>query len=66
MLTFISDWLEGRDTDHLLAASLRQFVGADGYELDALRSDLARFAFLLGGDDASRSSDPGQDSAPQA
>ena len=34
----------------LLAASLRRFVGVDGYELPALQADLARFAFLLGDD----------------
>jgi len=49
MLTFCRDWLAGPDQG-LLAASLRRFVGTDGYELPALRDDLARFAFLLGGD----------------
>ncbi len=49
MLTFCRDWLAGRDHD-LLAASLRRFVGADGFELPALQADLARFAFLLGDD----------------
>jgi hypothetical protein len=47
MLTFCGDWLAGPDRD-LLAASLRRFVGADGYGLPALQADLARFAFLLG------------------
>jgi len=51
LLTFLADWLGG--TDHpQLAASLHRFVGADGYDLDTLRLDLARFAFLLGHDDA--------------
>ena len=49
MLTFCADWLAGPDHD-LLAASLRRFVGVDGYELTALQADLARFAFLLGDD----------------
>lgn len=49
MLTFCADWLAGPDHD-LLAASLRRFVGIDGYELAALQTDLARFAFLLGED----------------
>lgn len=30
---------------------MRQFVGVDGYDLAQLRGDLARFVFLLGGDD---------------
>jgi hypothetical protein len=49
MLTFCRDWLAGPDHE-LLAASLRRFVGTDGYELPALQDDLARFAFLLGDD----------------
>ena len=49
MLTFCADWLAGPDHD-LLAASLRRFIGAEGYDLPALRADLARFAFLLGDD----------------
>jgi len=49
MLTFCGDWLAGPDHD-LLAASLRRFAGADGYELLALQAGLARFAFLLGDD----------------
>ena len=49
MLTFCGDWLAGPDHD-LLAASLRRFVGTNGYELPALQADLARFAFLLGED----------------
>jgi hypothetical protein len=48
LLDFLGDWL---DTDtELLAASLRRFVGTDGYDLTELRQDLARFVFLLGGD----------------
>jgi hypothetical protein len=49
MLTFCADWLAGPDHD-LLAASLRRFIGTDGYELPALQAGPARFAFLLGDD----------------
>ncbi len=49
-LTLISQWLGG--TDHAqLATSFQRFIGADGYDLTALRTDLARFTFLLGHDD---------------
>jgi hypothetical protein len=50
MLTFISQWLGG--TDHAqLAASFGRFIGTQGYDLTELRTDLARFTFLLGHDD---------------
>lgn len=49
MLGFLRTWLSGEDTAEL-AASFRRFVRADGYDLAELRSDLARFVFLLGGD----------------
>lgn len=45
-LGFIGDWLLS-DRDRL-AASLRRFVGIDGYDIEQLRADLARFGFLLG------------------
>jgi len=49
-LTFISQWLGG--TDHAqLGASFSRFIGAPGYDLAELRTDLARFTFLLGHDD---------------
>ena len=50
MLTFISQWLAGPDHTQL-AASFGSYVGTDGYDLAALRDDLARFTFLLGDDD---------------
>ena len=50
MLTFIDQWLTGPDHAQL-TASLTRFVGADGYNLTQLRTDLARFTFLLGHDD---------------
>jgi hypothetical protein len=48
LLEFVVRWL---DTDRGLAGSLAAFVGHVGYDIDGLRADLARFAFLLGGDD---------------
>ena len=53
LLAFLGDWLDGADSE-ALAASLRRFVGAEGYDLDKLRQDLARFAFLLGTDDGTQ------------
>ncbi len=50
MLTFISQWLGGTDHAHL-AASFGRFIGTQGYDLAELRTDLARFTFLLGHDD---------------
>ncbi|MGH9157389.1 MAG: hypothetical protein ACRD1K_16480 [Acidimicrobiales bacterium] len=50
LLTFLSDWLASTDNP-ALAASFRRFVGTNGYDLTELRTDLARFAFLLGTDD---------------
>lgn len=52
VLRFINNWLA---SDHdRLDASLRRFVGHPDptvYHLGHLRRDLARFTFLLGGDD---------------
>jgi len=50
LLEFLAGWLD-RDCD-LLAGSFRRFVDGDGYDVDALREDLSRFAFLLGGSDS--------------
>lgn len=49
MLDLITNWLA---RDHaVLQRSLLNFVGVvDSYDADSLRADLARFAFLLGGD----------------
>jgi hypothetical protein len=49
-LTFISQWLDGPEQAQL-ATSFHRFVGTDSYDLTALRTDLARFTFLLGQDD---------------
>lgn len=49
-LTHLSRWLSG--VDHAqLDASYRRFIGNNAYTLTDLRSDLARFTFLLGYDD---------------
>ena len=50
MLTFLSEWLAGPDHAQL-AASFSRFMGTHGYDLADLRTDLARFTFLLGHDD---------------
>jgi hypothetical protein len=49
LLSFLGDWLvsDGK----ALGASLGRFVDDHGYDMAALRSDLARFAFLLTGED---------------
>jgi hypothetical protein len=47
LLGLLIDWI---DSDHThLPASLRRFIGSDAYDAAALRTDLARFQFLLGG-----------------
>jgi len=49
LLQFLDDWLA---TDHdQLSASLAHFVGSQAYGVETLRDDLARFPFLLGGND---------------
>lgn len=48
-LLFLAGWL-GSDPGRL-SASLADYVGDPGYSLRELRTDLARFVFLLGGDD---------------
>ena len=49
LLRFLSDWI---DTDPgQLPASLRRFIGTSACDTTALRTDLARFQFLLGGDE---------------
>jgi hypothetical protein len=53
MLQFIHRWLSGQERD-TLAASFERFMGTPAYDLDALRNDVLRFAFLLGADDDER------------
>jgi hypothetical protein len=48
LLEFLHDFLGYIPA--VLTESLARFVGGDGYALEDLRADLARFAFLLGGD----------------
>ena len=52
LLSFLGDWLvsDGK----ALAAPLGRFVDDHGYDMAALRSDLARFAFLLTGENGQR------------
>jgi hypothetical protein len=52
LLAFIADWLH-QDRSRL-EPSLLNFVGTAGYRIDTLHADLARFCFLLGGDDGTR------------
>jgi hypothetical protein len=49
LLEFLDRWLASGE--ECLAGLLARFVGVGGYELEELRSDVARFAFLLGGID---------------
>ena len=50
LLGSVRDWLGGPGSE-ALATSLARFVGSEGYDLAQLRADLARFRFLLGGED---------------
>jgi hypothetical protein len=46
LLQLLDDWMK---TDHdYLAVSLTRFIGNPAYGLGELRSDFARFRFLLG------------------
>ena len=47
MLEFLHDLIAS--APDIVGDVLHRFVG-DGYSLDELKADLARFAFLLGGD----------------
>jgi hypothetical protein len=49
ILQLITGWLAA-DPEHL-TASLLAYIGHPAYGPDALRSDLDRFTFLLGGND---------------
>lgn len=52
LLEFLIGWLD-RDGG-CLARSFSHFVGVPDYDIDALRADLSRFSFLLGGNDGER------------
>lgn len=47
MLTFLAGWLSGSQ-EPVLAKSLASYIGHPAYDIDDLRADLHRFAFLLG------------------
>jgi hypothetical protein len=49
LLSLLIEWID-TDPDQL-PASPRRFIGSDAYDTTALRTDLARFQFLLGGDE---------------
>jgi hypothetical protein len=49
LLEFLRSWLDV-DGDRL-AGPFGRFVGGSGYDVNELRRDLSRFAFLLGGND---------------
>ncbi len=57
LLEFLGDWLAADPTR--LGASLARFVGNRAYDIRALRQDLDRFVFLLGGSDGERLFLPG-------
>ncbi len=48
MLEFLGTWLD--TTDRRIDLELLRFTGSPAYNLNDLLADLARFAFLLGGD----------------
>ncbi|MHB1511561.1 MAG: hypothetical protein ACYCST_21380 [Acidimicrobiales bacterium] len=49
MLGFLGQWLASERA--VLRASLRRFVGTEGYDAEMLRADVLRFEFLLGTSD---------------
>ena len=49
LLQFLTDWL-ATDPD-TLDTSLTRYIAGPGYNLNQLRQDLQRLAFLLGGND---------------
>ena len=49
LLDFLGDWLVREGS--VLAESLGRFLGMDSYDIDELRRDLSRFAFLVGVND---------------
>jgi hypothetical protein len=49
LLEFLDRWL-ACDRERL-AVSFSRFLGSAGYDIDELRADVSRFAFVLGGND---------------
>jgi hypothetical protein len=58
LLQFLAGWLTADPAT--LSPSLLAYVGHPAYGLDALRCDLDRFAFLLGGNDGEYLFEPDQ------
>jgi hypothetical protein len=58
LLQFLAGWLAAGTAG--LSPSLLAYAGHPAYGLDALRCDLDRFAFLLGGNDGEHLLEPGQ------
>jgi hypothetical protein len=48
MLEFVHDLVAS--SPEVIADVLQRFLGVDGYSVEDLKTDLARFAFVLGGD----------------
>jgi hypothetical protein len=61
LLQYLTGWLASDPAR--LATSLRAYAGHPAYGLEQLRSDLDRFAFLLGGNDGEPLFQPGPLSA---
>lgn len=60
LLDLLRGWLTA---DHgQLTGSLERFIGSTAYGVETLCSDLANFAFLLGGNDGEHFTAPGPDS----
>lgn len=49
LLHLVADWL--RHDSAALDRSLTGFIGSHGYPITELHADIARYAFLLGGND---------------
>ena len=58
ILQLIAGWLTA--DPQRLAPSLLEYIGHPAYGPDALRADLDRFTFLLGGSDGEELFGPGQ------
>lgn len=56
LLRFVGDWLAAAPGS--VSESFAHFVGADGYDINSLRDDIAGFTFLLGEGDPDELVDP--------
>jgi hypothetical protein len=60
LLDLLRDWLA---SDHAQrSASLERFIGSPAYNVETLRTDLANFVFLLGGNGGEHFTAPDADS----